>query len=121
MTKQPITIDRHATLAQAHQLMRENGIRHLPVLEKGELVGVVSRSDLHLLETVADFPLDSVDVEEAMNEAHAVSAETPIDVVVDDMVKHRRGGAVVVDGQGRVVGMFTTVDALQLLLDRLRS
>ena len=121
MTKQPFTIDRHATLGKAHAMMRDNGIRHLPVMENGRLVGIVSRNDLHLLETVADFPLDSVDVEEAMNEPYVVSLDTPVDTIVETMARERQGGAIIVDGNARVVGIFTTVDALQLLVSRLRS
>ena len=48
MTKQPWTIDRYASLAQAHALMREHRLRHLPVLDRHELVGIVSVGDLHL-------------------------------------------------------------------------
>lgn len=121
MTKQPFTIDRHATLAKAHQLMRESGIRHLPVMEEGRLVGIVSRNDLHLLETVADFPLDSVEVEEAMNEPYVVPLDTPVDIVVETIAKQRQGGAIVVDSRSRVVGIFTTIDALELLVSRLRG
>ena len=55
MTKQPWTISRKATLAEAHQMMREHEIRHLPVLDNGELVGVVQ----HL---VGDFPLQDAAV-----------------------------------------------------------
>jgi CBS domain-containing protein len=120
MTTQPFTVDRHASLGKAHQIMRENGIRHLPVLQDGKLVGVVSRNDLHLLETVADFPLESVDVEEAMTEPHAVTPDISVDTVVETMMVHHRDCAIVTEG-ARVIGIFTTVDALRLLLGRLRS
>lgn len=52
MTPQPVTIGRLESLATAHGLMRSNGVRHLPVLEHGDLVGVVSQRDLLLLETI---------------------------------------------------------------------
>jgi hypothetical protein len=66
MTKSPITIGRSASLAKAHALMREHDIRHLPVMQSGHVVGVVSLGGLHLLETIANFPLEAVDVDEAM-------------------------------------------------------
>jgi acetoin utilization protein AcuB len=113
-TMQPWTIDRHATLADAHALMREHAIRHLPVLDHGRLVGVVSLHDLHLLETIAEFSLDSVDVEEAMTEhPFVVRLKWPIDEVVEIMAKRKFGCAIVVGDDDAVLGIFTTIDALQ--------
>jgi CBS domain-containing protein len=46
MSKEPATIDAGATVADALDRMLEEGFRHLPVLEGGELVGMVSLRDL---------------------------------------------------------------------------
>jgi len=46
MSKDPATIDAEASVAVAIDLMLERGFRHLPVLDGGELVGVVSLRDL---------------------------------------------------------------------------
>lgn len=54
MTRQPWTIRKDAKMSQAHALMRAHRIRHLPVLEAGKLVGIVSDHDLHLIETLPD-------------------------------------------------------------------
>src|SRR5678816_4518961 len=51
-TRQPWTIRKDARMSQAHELMRAHRIRHLPVLEAGKLVGIVSDRDLHLMETL---------------------------------------------------------------------
>jgi acetoin utilization protein AcuB len=115
MTKQPWTIDRYASLAQAHALMREHLVRHLPVLDKGELVGIVSVGDLHLLETVADFSLDEVPVGEAMTERpFIVTGDTPLDEVAEIMSTKKYGSAIVVGREG-VEGIFTTTDACREL------
>jgi acetoin utilization protein AcuB len=119
MTRHPFTIGRHASLAKAHVLMRENGIRHLPVVESNRVVGIVSDRDLHLLETIADFELTAVDVEEAMTaNPYVVSPDTPVHEVVDSMSKHKYGCVVVVD-HGKVEGIFTTIDALAVLANLL--
>ncbi|HEY6106961.1 MAG TPA: CBS domain-containing protein, partial [Anaeromyxobacteraceae bacterium] len=52
MTLSPQVISSRYTLAQAHQVMRERNIRHLPVVDDGRLVGVISQRDLYLLETL---------------------------------------------------------------------
>jgi CBS domain-containing protein len=42
MTAAPMTIDADKSFGQALRLMQENHFRHLPVLEAGKLVGIVS-------------------------------------------------------------------------------
>jgi acetoin utilization protein AcuB len=122
MTRQPWTIRKDAKMTQAHQMMRAHRIRHLPVLEAGKLVGVVSERDLHLIETLPGGDPDEVAVEEAMSEdVYVVHADDPVDTVVEKMADHKYGSAVVVDGHGAVQGIFTTVDALQVLADVLRT
>ena len=122
MTRQPWTIRKNATMTQAHDLMRKHQIRHLPVLEAGKLVGVVSERDLHLIETFPGSDPDSVTVEEAMtSDVYTVSAEGSIDAIVDQMAARKYGSAIVVDRRGAVEGIFTTVDALQVLATVLRD
>lgn len=45
MTGQPLTIDPEATFGRALVLMHEHGLRHLPVVEDGRLIGIVSGRD----------------------------------------------------------------------------
>jgi acetoin utilization protein AcuB len=121
MTKQPWTIARSASLADAHQLMREHQLRHLPVLDNGELVGVVSLGDLHLLETIGDFALDEIRVEEAMSERpFIVTGDTPLDEVAEIMATKKYGSALVV-GRDGVEGIFTTTDACRALAGILQA
>lgn len=122
MTRQPWTIRSDATMTQAHALMRRHTIRHLPVLDGGALVGLVSERDLHLIETLPGSDPAVVTVEEAMtSDVYTVDPEAPIDVVVEHMANRKQGSAIVVDRNGIVVGIFTTVDALQVLADVLRK
>lgn len=46
MTADPVTIDEDAPLARVAALMQERGIKRIPVLRNGALVGIVSRADL---------------------------------------------------------------------------
>jgi acetoin utilization protein AcuB len=120
MTRQVWTVAKTASLADAHQIMREHEIRHLPVVDRGELVGVVSRGDLHLLETLSDAPLAGVKVEEAMTaRPFVVTGDAPLDEVVEIMGSHRYGSAIVMGHDG-VEGIFTTVDACRALVEVLQ-
>ena len=115
MTKSPATIGRRQTLTTAHELMRSRRVRHLPVVESGSLVGVVSQGDLHFLESLRDVEPDEVLVEEAMTaKPYAVAGDTPLAEVAAVMARKKLGSAVVVDGK-KVVGVFTAVDGLRVL------
>jgi acetoin utilization protein AcuB len=115
MTRAPFTIGFHQTLAAAHRLMGEHGIRHLPVLESGKLVGMVSQRDLHLIETLRGVDPAEVEVNEAMSPVpYTVSPRSSLSRVASEMAAHKYGSAVVLE-KDRVVGVFTTVDALRAL------
>jgi acetoin utilization protein AcuB len=115
MTSQPWTIGREQTLKTAHVMMRSHGIRHLPVLERGQIVGVITQRDLYFLETIQGVDIDADQVNDGMTpDAYAVSPDTPLAEVAETMVERKLGCAVVVE-RDRVVGIFTATDALRLL------
>ena len=115
MTKTPQLIGVDQTMSTAYELMRSNGIRHLPVLYGGKLVGIVSSRDLNLVQTFGDVDPDRISVEEAMTQdVYAVEPKTPLREVVNEMAERKLGSAIVVEGT-KVVGVFTTVDALDTL------
>jgi len=120
MTPAPHTIGRDQTLTSAHHMMREHRIRHLPVLSGGRVVGLLSERDLALIETLHSVDPDLTIAEEAMTQApYTVAPETPLDEVVATMAGQRYGSAIVMDRE-RIVGVFTTTDALEALVELLR-
>lgn len=121
MTEQPVTIGREQTLALAHKMMRENHCRHLPVLERGELVGVLSQRDLYFLETIAGVDMEEDKVDDAMStDAYAVTPDARLDEVAATMADNKYGCAVIMERE-RVVGIFTATDALRVLGGRARE
>ena len=115
MTPQPLTIGRQELLSTAHRLMRDHRVRHLPVLEHGELIGVVSQRDLYFLETIRGVDLETDIVEDAMtSDTYAVAPSAPIASVTSHMARYRYGCAVVLE-RGKVAGIFTATDALRLV------
>jgi acetoin utilization protein AcuB len=115
MTPRPAIIAANRTLADAHELMRERRIRHLPVVAGDVLVGMLSQRDLHLLETLKDVDASRVTVDEAMTSSpYSVTPDAPLRSVVETMARNKWGSAVVVE-RGRVVGLFTATDAMRLL------
>lgn len=120
MTPAPRTIGRDQSLTSAHHMMREHRIRHLPVLSGGRVVGLLSERDLALIETLHSVDPDLTIAEEAMTQApYTVAPDTPLDEVVATMAGQRYGSALVMDRE-RIVGVFTTTDALEALVELLR-
>lgn len=121
MTSQPWTIERTTTLAEARELMREHKIRHLPVVDEGELCGIISERDLLLCETRSGARPDTILVEVAMVEnPFIVPSDTPLDEVVEIMGEHKYGSVVVV-GRDGIEGIFTATDACQAFAQMLRE
>lgn len=121
MTRSPVCIQKTAPLLEAHRLMREKRVRHLPVLHGDALVGVVSDRDLNLLETLRCVDPAREPVSQAMSDRpFTVAPGTPLRDVAVAMEVNRYGSAIVVDGE-RVCGIFTTVDALRALADLLKN
>lgn len=121
MTTVPICIGRTDTIAEAHKVMRAHDIRHLPVVEGEKLAGIVTQRDLHLIETLKDVDAEKVMVEDAMTtNLYTVSPDAPLDEVVAEMAEQKYGSAVVVQNH-RVVGVFTTIDAMLAFSDLLKS
>lgn len=50
MTHRPDTMKPRATAIEALRLMRDGGFRHVPVVDQGVVVGIVSRGDFRGLE-----------------------------------------------------------------------
>lgn len=115
MTPQPWTIRHDAPLDTAAEMMRAHDVRHLPVLDAGKLVGVISDRDVQRFRRFYD---PEVGVEDAMTEdVYTVVGDEPIDRVIATMTQRKAGSAVIVDGRGTVEGIFTTIDALRALGD----
>jgi acetoin utilization protein AcuB len=115
MTPQPHTVRNDQSIAAARKRMAELGVRHLPVLHGGKLVGLVSERDLLL----ASGP-GGVDPAHALVEDVAVERlhEVPPDALLRDVARTmaiERIGSAIVTRDGELLGVFTTVDACRAL------
>jgi acetoin utilization protein AcuB len=119
MTTTPRTGGRRLTLAGAEKLMAEVGIRHLPIVEAEQLLGVITQRDIRFATSLIGVDPEKETVASAMTEEpYTVSPETPLDEVVETMAEHKYGSAIVVQNK-HVVGVFTTVDVCRALAELL--
>ena len=115
MTAAPLTTSPTRSLSGAVRIMRDNHVRHLPVVDGGRVVGVLSQRDVLIIESLPGVNPTEVQVEEAMvQDVFTVGPETPVAEVVETMVDRKLGSAIVTEGD-HVIGVFTTIDALRVL------
>lgn len=121
MTTVPHSVGDDQTLAHASSVMKEYGIRHLPVLHGGKLLGILTDRDIKLIESLGGADSAGLAVAEAMTEEpYTVEPDAPLDEVVAEMAEKKYGSAVVLQNH-KVVGIFTTVDACRALSELLRT
>jgi len=120
MTTFPHSIDIDASLADAWQMMLEHGIRHLPVTEAGELVGILTERDLRLVLRPGSEKTGGAVRIACTLDAYDVDDDTPLDVVARAMAERQIGSALVVR-YGKLVGILTSTDVCRLLAELLES
>lgn len=111
----PQTISRDITLSEANQLMSDLKIRHLPVVEGGKIIGIVSDRDLRLMVSMNGTDLNKFLVDDVMiREPYQVGPSTSLSEVVNTMAERKLGSALVIENDS-IIGIFTTIDALKVL------
>ena len=111
MTPNPIVVAPFDTLASVREVMRAHRLHHVPVMDAGALVGILSDRDLAMMNPFGDRVRDAM-----TTDVVSVSLETGIDEVATVMEARRFGSVVVLDAE-RVAGIFTLHDALRALRD----
>ena len=116
MTPFVFRVDIDASIGHAEDLMTDHGVRHLVVMQDGELVGAVSDRDLAFASNGPDDSLrDRIRVREVCSlEPYVVDPEEPLDKVVSRMAEQHIGSVIVREG-GKVTGIFTATDACRCL------
>ena len=99
-------------LAEAHDIMLGEGVRQLPVVENGQLVGIISESDLsphsgYLGRTKVDAAMTTEVVTVGPNDDVVRAAHVLIDKQLSALP--------VVEG-GRLLGMISRTDLLKLFV-----
>ncbi|BEH09995.1 MULTISPECIES: CBS domain-containing protein [Geobacter] len=127
MTKNPVTIEKDATVIEAIHLMKEKSIRRVPVMDKETIVGILTEK------MVADFRpskatsldtwevhyiLSKTSVTEAMNpNPYKVTPDTDLTEAAQLLHDRKLNGVLVVDDNDRLVGILTVTNALEALIE----
>ncbi len=126
MSSPAITIASKGSLAAAHKLMTEKGIRRLPVVEAGKLVGIVTLTDvleaepsdatsLNIFEL--NYLLDTLTVDKIMTrEVISAAPNEALQSVAQEMLMHKIGGLPVME-DGELVGVITESDIFRAFVE----
>lgn len=116
MTSFPYFVGKNDTVLELEKVMDERRIRHLPVQDKGKLVGVVSERDLHhrvkrsaALEEKQT--LRACDI--MISEPYVAAFNTPLNEVVAEMARRRIGAAIVMR-RGKLAGILSAMDVCRI-------
>jgi acetoin utilization protein AcuB len=117
MTSFPYFVEAEDSAAKLEKMMDEYNIRHLPVLETGKVVGIVSERDLHhyVKRSAPPEEKDRVRARDIMvAEPFIVPFRAPLNDVVFEMAR-RRIGSVIVQREGKLAGILSAIDVCRIL------
>jgi acetoin utilization protein AcuB len=128
MTPNPLTVTPQASIAEAWDVMRELAVRHVPVVEDGALVGMLSDRDLAQVDIARALKVEGADalrgdletpIAGVMSTAViSVGPETEVDEVISLLLEHKIGALPVIEpGTREVLGIISYVDVLRALQD----
>jgi acetoin utilization protein AcuB len=130
MTTWPVTVTSRTPIAQALVLMRRLDVRHLPVVERGAFVGILSDRDL----ADADFRAARSDtdalgrelgtsiLEIMQSDGVCVRPETELSDVIELLIEHKVGAIPVVHPDTKaVLGIISYLDVLRAVREVLES
>jgi acetoin utilization protein AcuB len=112
------TVAPQATLAEAYRIMQQKGFRHLPVVEAGRLVGIVTDRDLRLATSALHphpFPPEARVADVMQRRVITAAPHDPIEEAARLMRLQRIGCLPVLEGEV-LIGMVTATDLLEALL-----
>ncbi|MFO7894937.1 MAG: CBS and ACT domain-containing protein [Longimicrobiales bacterium] len=114
MTRDVVTVPSTATVADALDTLNAHTIRHLPVVDGGEVVGILSDRDLRLAMTGRP---DETTVSDVLTtDPMTVPSAAPVEDAARLLVHHDVGCVPVVD-DGELVGIVTASDLLRSFVE----
>jgi CBS domain-containing protein/anti-sigma regulatory factor (Ser/Thr protein kinase) len=117
MTSKVVTVAPQTSMAELSEILRKHRISGAPVLENGELIGIISIEDL--IKALAAGEMDVAVEQKMTRDPVTLSPDEPVVLAVDRFSHYGFGRFPVVDGQGKLVGIITQGDITRGLLKKL--
>ncbi len=126
MAQNPLTLDRNETLDLAESIMNLGRIRHMPVVDDGRVIGILSQRDLFrsALLTALGFGrktttalIKTIKIKEVMTEdVITIAPETTIKDAARIMIDKKIGCLPVVENE-KLIGLLTETDILRYVVE----
>jgi len=116
MERKLVTIDRKTTIQETISLMKKHSIRHLPVVEEGRLVGLVTEGDMRqvfVASLIEELSIDDVMIKDPIT----VKVDTEIDDAARVIHYNKIGGLPVIDENQRLLGIITVADIMAAFIE----
>ncbi len=121
-TPNPVTATEDLSVDELKQMMQDCGVRHLPIVRDGKVVGVLSDRDVRLAQGLgAEHRIQVRAVDIMSTDPVMVPASMPLDRVAFMMSERKIGSVIVNEDDGEFLGIFTVTDALNALIEISRS
>lgn len=121
-TPDPYTALESTLLDELIHIMKDQGIRHLPILRNGKVIGIVSDRDVRLAAGLTNREKKQIQASDIMvNDPVTVSSMASLDDVAFEMSQKKIGSVIVNDENDNFFGIFTVTDALNALIEIARS
>ncbi len=117
MTRNVITVTPRTSMAELREALREHRISGAPVMQNGELVGIISVEDL--IKALAAGEMGATVGEKMTPNPVTLRADEPVGIAVDYFARYGYGRFPVVDNKGKLAGIITRGDIIQGLLKKL--
>ena len=129
MTPNPLTVSGIESVGVADELMSENNIRQIPVVDKHELVGIVTDRDIRaflsdalLINVAARAKALKTPIRDIMTtDPLSLSPDDDLQAAVEMLIEQKFGAIPVVDEAEGLVGIVSYVDVLRCFLNRLQE
>lgn len=121
MTSFPYFIEIDADIPTIEKLMTQHHIRHLPVQENGQLVGIVTERDLYyrIKRSAPAQEKAGLTARDLMIEQpYVVGFNTPLSECATEMARRRIGSAIVVR-RGKLAGIISAIDICRMFAEYL--
>ncbi len=113
MTSPVKTLDVNTTIEEAYKIMLRYGHNGFPIMDKGQLVGVITRQEIYKAKH-HHYEQETVDVYMSEN-IISVDPDTPILEIQELMIKYDVGRVLVLNNQGKLEGIITRTDLIRSL------
>lgn len=126
MTTDVMVVEPSTPMLEAHKRMRENKIRRMPVCDSGQVVGIITRSDVRQAQPSdatslnvweINYLLAKLQVRDIMSkDVKTLHPEDTVKSAATLMYDNRIGALPVIDNEGKLAGIITESDVFRIMI-----